>query len=74
MRAIDEILEEILSEMTDEEFTEKWSKVREKSQKGITVEEYFSQFESCFEGYKFGNTENDFDCSENGINEFFFAA
>ena len=74
MKNLDEILEEVLSQMTDEEFAEKWNKIKNYVEDGITVEEYFGQLESGFVQYHFGLTDNDFDCSRDDVNEYCFAA
>ena len=74
MRTIDEILEEILSDMTDEELAEKWSRVKECVGKGFTVDEYFAQFESVSDNYHIDDEDNEFNCSSEGINDFCFAA
>ena len=74
MRTLDEILEKILSEMTDEEFAEKWNKVKERVGKGIAVDEYFAKFECDSDNYNIDYEDNEFNCCSEGINDFCFAA
>lgn len=74
MKQLDEILEEVLSQMTDEEFAEEWNKTKNCVENGITVEEYFGRLEIGFWHYQFGNANKDFDCTRDDVNEYCFAA
>lgn len=74
MKQLDEILLEVLSEMTDEEFAKEWNKTKIYAEGGITVEEYFDQLESASEHYQFGNADYDFDYTRDDINNYCLAA
>lgn len=74
MKNLDEILEEILSQMTEEEFVEKWNKIKNCAEDGITVEEYFGRLESGYWHYLFGNAGNDFGYTRNDNNDYCLAA
>ena len=74
MKQLDEILEEVLSQMTEEEFAEKWSKTKDHVEGGISVEEYFGQLESDFGHYHFGYADKDFDYTRDDNNYYCFAA
>lgn len=74
MKNLDEILEEVLSQMTEEEFAEKWSETKNHVEGGISVEEYFGQLESEFWHYHFGNAGNDFSYTRDDNNDYCLAA
>jgi hypothetical protein len=74
MKNLDEILEEVLSQMTEEEFAEMWSKTTDRIEGGISVEEYFGQLESGLWYYHFGNSDNDFGYAKDVNNDYCLAA